>query len=221
MGLPMGMQYSITAIGSIVLQTAINGLGAAAMAAVTAGGKVGFFVVCPFDALGSTAATFAGQNLGAGKPERIHAGIKSATVLGVIYSVVILIVLYFAGGPMSTLFLDTTDPAAMEVILPMSRQVLLANALFYVPLLFVNLLRFTIQGLGYSGLAVFAGVFEMAARAVFGVMLVPYWGFTAVVFANAAAWVAADAFLFPAYFYCIRKRGYDVFHPPVNEGAEG
>lgn len=209
MGLPMGMQYSITAIGSIVLQTAINGLGAAAMAAVTAGGKVSFFAVCPFDAIGSTAATFAGQNLGAGKPDRVHAGAKSCTILGTVYALVILVVLHFTGSQLCKLFLDTSDPRAMEVIVPMSQQMLMANALFYIPLLFVNLLRFTIQGLGFSGLAVFAGIFEMAARAVFGMMLVPYWGFTAVIFANAAAWIAADIFLFPAYFYCLKRRGYD------------
>lgn len=90
MGLPMGMQYSITAIGSIVLQTAINGLGSAAMAAVTAGSRINFFVVCPFDAIGATAATFAGQNLGAGKPERIHQGAKSCTILGTVYAILIL-----------------------------------------------------------------------------------------------------------------------------------
>lgn len=208
MGLPMGMQYSITAIGSIILQTAINGLGSAAMAAVTAGGRVSFFMVCPFDAIGSTAATFAGQNLGAGKPDRIHAGAISCTILGTVYSIVILVVLYFAGGPLSAIFLDTKDPQALEVILPMSRQFLLANAAFYIPLLFVNLLRFTIQGLGYSGLAVFAGVFEMVARAAFGSLLVPFFGFGAVAFASPAAWVAADLFLFPAYFYCLKKRGF-------------
>lgn len=210
MGLPMGMQYSITAIGSIILQAAINGLGSAAMAAVTAGGKVSFFAVCPFDAIGTAAATFAGQNLGAGKPERIHEGAKSCTVFGCIYSVVIFVVLYFLGGDMAKIFLDTTDPRAMEVIVPMSRQMLLANAAFYIPLLFVNLFRFSIQGLGYSGLAVFAGLFEMVARAAFGMLLVPYWGYNAVIFANAAAWVAADIFLFPAYFHCMKKRGCDI-----------
>ena len=83
MGLPMGMQYSITAIGSILLQTAVNSLGASAMAAMTAGSKVTMFVVCPFDAIGSTAATFAGQNIGAGKPERVHQGVRDASVLGI------------------------------------------------------------------------------------------------------------------------------------------
>ena len=81
------------------------------------------------------------------------------------------------------------------------------NALFYIPLLFVNLLRFTIQGMGYSELAVLAGVMEMVARAVFGLCLVPWLGFSAVCFASPAAWVMADLFLFPAYYSCMKKRG--------------
>ena len=83
MGLPMGMQYSITAVGSILLQTAVNSLGAAAMASIAAGSKVSMFCVCPFDAIGSTAATFAGQNIGAGKPERVHSGVRDASILGI------------------------------------------------------------------------------------------------------------------------------------------
>ena len=208
MGLPMGMQYSITAIGSILLQSAVNGLGASAMAAVTAGSKVSMLCVCPFDAMGTTAATFAGQNLGAGKPERIHQGIRDCTLLGGVYSIVILLALYFGGGEMTRLFLDTGDQASTAAVIPLSRQFLMTNALFYIPLLFVNLLRFTIQGMGYSELAVLAGVMEMVARAVFGLCLVPWLGFNAVCFASPAAWVMADLFLFPAYYRCLRKRGY-------------
>ena len=71
--------------------------------------------------------------------------------------------------------------------------------------MFVNLLRFTIQGLGFSKLAVFAGVFEMAARACVGLVLVKKLGYTAVCFAHPFAWVMADVFLVPAYFFCMRK----------------
>lgn len=208
MGLPMGMQYSITAIGSILLQTAVNGLGAAAMAAMTAGSKVSLFAVCPFDAIGSTAATFAGQNIGAGKPERVHEGVRDASALGITYSAVILLVLALWGSGLTSVFLDTGDAQAAGVILPMSRRFLICNAFFYVPLLYVNLLRFTIQGLGYSNLAVMAGVFEMVARSVFALCLVPFFGFDAVCFANPAAWIMADVFLFPAYYACLKKRGY-------------
>ena len=208
MGLPMGLQYSITAIGSILLQAAVNGLGAGAMAAVTAGSKVCMLCGCPYDAIGTTAATFAGQNLGAGKPERIHQCVLDCTVLGVIYAVVILLAMYFWGGPLCLLFLDTKDAAAVSYIGDLSRQFLLIQVVFFVLLLFVNLLRFTIQGLGYSELAVVAGVFEMIARGVVGLCLVPWIGFAAVCFASPAAWIMADIFLFPAYCYCMKKRGY-------------
>lgn len=208
MGLPMGLQYSITAVGSILLQTAVNGLGSGAMAAVTAGSRVNMLCCCPFDAIGTTAATFAGQNLGAGKPERVHQGVKDCTVLGVAYSILIFLAVYLWGGEMTMLFIDGKDQAAIGTIVPMSRRFLLTCIAFYVPLLFVNLLRFTIQGLGYSDLAVLAGVFEMVARGVFGLCLVPMLGFQAVCFANPAAWIMADVFLFPAYYHCLKKRGY-------------
>lgn len=217
MGLPMGLQYSITAIGSILLQTAVNGLGANAMAAVTAGSKVYMLCACPYDAIGTTAATYAGQNLGAGKPERIHQGVRACTVLGVAYAAGIFLAMYFWGSQLCLMFLDTKDAAAVAAIGVLSRQFLLTNLVFFVPLLFVNLLRFTIQGLGFSEFAVFAGVFEMVARGVFGLCLVPWLGFPAVCFASPAAWVMADLFLFPAYYACMKKRGYkfekaQIFH---------
>lgn len=206
MGLPMGLQYSITAIGSILLQAAVNGLGASSMAAVTAGSKVSMLCACPFDAMGTTAATFAGQNWGAGKLDRVHQGVKDCTVLGVAYSALILFSMYFFGEDLCMLFLDSRDATAIAVIGPLSRQFLLASLVFFVPLLFVNLLRFTIQGLGFSNLAVIAGVLEMLARGIVGTVLVPLLGFTAVCYASPAAWIMADIFLFPAYFYCLKKR---------------
>ena len=84
-GLPMGLQYSITAIGTILLQAAVNGLGSVAIAAVTAGNKVGQFMCCPYDAMGSTMATFGGQNVGAGKLDRLKRGLFDCIMLGVGY----------------------------------------------------------------------------------------------------------------------------------------
>lgn len=214
MGLPMGMQYSITAIGSILIQAAINGLGPAAMAAVTAGGKVSMFLVCPYEALGSAAAVFAGQNLGAGKPERVYRGVKDVALVGYAYAAVIFLVSWLWGGNLTMLFLNEEISGEVSEILSMSRRYLTVNAAFYMALMYVNLLRFTIQGLGFSELAVFAGVFEMVARGAVALVLVPIFGFGAVCFANAAAWILADAFLFPAYTYCLKRRGYE---PPQRE----
>ena len=77
MGIPMGLQYSITAIGSVILQSAVNGIGSDAVAAVTAGIKLSMLMMCPFDAMGSTMATYGGQNMGAGHLERLDKGLKS------------------------------------------------------------------------------------------------------------------------------------------------
>ena len=206
MGLPMGLQYSITAIGSIVLQTAVNGLGSVVMAAVASGSKVSALFCTPYDAMGTMAATYAGQNLGAGKLDRVRTGMKDCALLGVAYSLAALAVLYLVGGKMSGLFLSGGDTAAAEKILPLAQRMLTIWALFYIPLLGVNLVRFTIQGLGYSNLAVISGIFEMIARAAVALGLVPVLGFDAVCLASPAAWVLADCFLIPAYLVCIQRR---------------
>ena len=91
MGIPMGLQYSITAIGSVILQTAVNGLGSLVVATVTAGSKISMFLSCPFDALGSTMATYAGQNVGAKKLDRVSEGIKSSLKIGSIYTIIAFI----------------------------------------------------------------------------------------------------------------------------------
>ena len=176
MGVPMGLQYSITAIGSILLQSAVNSLGETYVAAVTAGSKVSQFACCPFDAMGSTMATYCGQNIGAGKVDRVMKGVKSCSLIGICYA----------------------------DVLELAKQFLVTNVAFYIPLAFVNIIRFSIQGLGSSKLAVFAGVFEMVARGVFGLCFVPMLGYNAVCFASPAAWVLADVFLLPAFFYTIK-----------------
>lgn len=200
-GVPMGLQYSITAIGSVILQSSVNELGSAAVASVTAGGKVNLFFTCPFDALGGTMATWAGQNIGAGKPERVHRGLLGALLLGGIYSVAACAVLIFFGKNVALLFLDSNETE----ILANAQLFLTVNSAAYLLLLCVNVFRFCIQGMGYSLFAVTAGVFEMAARSIVGFGLVPRLGFRAVCFANPLAWLMADLFLVPAYLLCLGR----------------
>lgn len=201
MGIPMGLQYSITAIGSVVLQSAVNGIGSDAVAAVTAGGKLNLFIMCPFDAMGSTMATYGGQNVGAGDLERVDRGLKSCVLLGAVYSVFAALVIYTVGGRMLLLFLDAKETA----ILGNATIFIRTNVLFFFFLALVNIVRFLIQGMGYSKLAVFAGAFEMLARGLTGFALVPFFGFRAVCFANPLAWILADMFLIPAFFH-VRKK---------------
>ena len=201
MGIPMGLQYSITAIGSVVLQTAVNRLGSTAVAAVASGGKLAMFFCCPFDALGGTMATYAGQNVGAKKLDRVKEGLKAASLIGIIYSVIAFVILFFGGKYIALLFMD----ADQTEIIGRVAMFLIGNSMFYIPLTFVNVVRFTIQGMGFSTFAILAGVCEMAARSLVGFCLVPVFGFLPACFASPLAWIFADAFLIPAFFHCMKK----------------
>ncbi len=201
MGLPMGLQYSITAIGSVILQSSVNTLGSTAVASMTAGSRISMFVVCPFDALGSTMATFGGQNVGAGRLDRLGRGLRSAVTLGAIYSALILVVLIFFGRDLILLFVNASE----VTVIAQAKQFLVTNAAFYLMLALVNIVRFLIQGMGFSGFAVFAGVFEMVARALVGLVFVPIFGFIAACFASPLAWIFADCFLIPAFLHCRKK----------------
>ena len=195
MGVPMGLQYSITAIGSVILQIAINSLGTDAAAAVTTAQKVGMFFCIPFDALGSTMATYGGQNVGAKKIEHLQQGLVAAVKLGCGYAIAAFIVLYFFGRTFAMIFLDSGDTACLDN----AHLYLIINAAFYIPLALVNIVRFLIQGMGFSMFAVLAGVMEMIGRTLVAVVLVPIFGFPAICFASPIAWILADAFLIPAY----------------------
>lgn len=156
MGVPMGLQYSVTAIGSVILQSAVNTLGSTAVAAVTASGRISGFFVCPSDALGATMATWAGQNMGAKKPKRIREGLRMANIYGIVYALIAFGILAAAGKYMALLFVDGTDPELMNRI----QQMLLINSGSYTFLILVNNVRFLIQGIGFSTLAIFSGVSE-------------------------------------------------------------
>lgn len=201
MGIPMGLQYSITAIGSVILQTAVNSLGSDAVASMTAAQRISMFLVCPFDALGSTMATYGGQNVGAMKLERLRSGLKSAVVLGLGYSVIAFVALFFLGKYLLLLFLSPED----VTIIANARLFLLIQSSFYFTLALVNIVRFLIQGMGFSMFAVFAGVMEMLARTIVAFTLVPAMGFLGACFASPLAWVMADLFLIPAFFYVYHK----------------
>ena len=207
MGIPMGLQYSITAIGSVILQSAVNVLGSTYVASSATAMKVSLFFVCPFDALGSTAATYGGQNMGARKYDRISAGLKWAVVIGFVYALIALAIIVLYGKNFVTLFIDNPS----ELLLENAEMYLKANATCYFFLALVNTVRFLIQGMGYSVLAILAGVFEMVARGFAGFYLVPKYGYIAACLASPLAWIMADVFLITAYKLIMRRlRGQEI-----------
>jgi putative MATE family efflux protein len=200
-GIPLALQFSITAVGSVMLQSCVNGLGAEAIAAVTIGGKTQLMIVLPSETIGATMTVYCGQNLGAGKIDRIKKGVNRGIVLATCYTVIGFCVARFLGPYISLLFIDGGEAS----IIALAQQYINAGSYFYFILSLLFLFRNSIQGLGYSSVAMFAGFFELIARAIMGFGFVNTLGYDAACIANPVAWIAADIFLIPAFFVVIKK----------------
>lgn len=200
-GVPMGLQFSITAIGSIMLQSANNALGTACVAAFTAAMRIKMFFLCMLESLGIAMATFCGQNYGAGKPERIWTGVKAASLMMIVYVAAVAIILWGFSEKFVLLFVD---PSETEIIAD-AALFLHISVSFFPVLGLLCILRYSIQGAGYTKLAMFSGISEMIARILVSVVAVPLWGFWAVCFGDPTAWVFADAFLIPAFIYVYHR----------------
>ena len=200
-GVPMGLQFSITAIGSIMLQSANNALGTACVAAFTAAMRIKMFFMCALDSLGIAMATYSGQNYGAGKPIRIWQGIKSSYVMMLVYVAAINIIIWCFAEKFALLFID---PSETEVI--KDTALFLHINLSFFPLLgSLIILRYTIQGAGYTKLAMFSGVSEMVARIMVSLVVVPLFGYLGVCYGDPTAWLFANLFLTPAFIYVYRR----------------
>ena len=202
-GVPMGLQYSITAIGSIILQSAVNGLGSLYVAAVAGGAKLLQILACPFDAMGTAMATYCGQNAGAGKLVRLGQGVRDCSLLGLVYAVAAMLAMMAVAPACAMWFIDPQEEELELLADLVSRYIRISTAFFF-PLALVNIVRFSIQGMGFSTFAILAGVLEMIARSVVA-FYVPALGFEAACFASPAAWVCADLFLVPACVFCIHQ----------------
>ena len=200
-GAPMGLQFSITAIGSIMLQSSNNALGTACVAAFTAAMRVKMFFLCMLESLGIAMATYCGQNYGAGKPLRIWQGVKVSSGMMVVYVLLVNLILWTSAEKFALLFVD---PDETEIIAD-TALFLHVSASFFPVLGLLCILRYSIQGAGYTRLALFSGVSEMIARILVSVIAVPLWGFWAVCFGDPTAWVFADLFLIPAFIYVYRR----------------
>ncbi len=204
MGLPMALQFSITAVGSTIIQTAVNTLGSQVVAAVTAGNKVQNIVTQPMETIGITMATYCGQNLGAGRVDRIHRGIRLALMLSLGYCVAAAVLTWLWGSSLALLFLDRGETE----ILSFTREFLQVNALFYPVLGVLFLLRNSLQGMGFGVPAMTAGVFELAARSLVAFLLVSRFAFDAICMANPTAWIFADLLLIPVSLYELRQLNF-------------
>ena len=196
-GVPMGLQFSITGIGIIMLQSANNALGTTCVAAFTASMRIKYLFTCVFENIGVAMATYCGQNLGARKMERISRGVKDAICLMLVYFVFTFILIYPFADWMMRLFVDSGEA---EVVSRAAQFMRIANY-FYPALGLLTILRYSIQGLGFSNLSMLSGVMEMIARCGVSLWLVPALAWIGVCLGDPVAWIMADIFLIPAFIW--------------------
>lgn len=199
-GIPMALQYSITAIGTMMVQSSLNILGSTLVAAYTAANKIEQVVSQAYVALGTTLATYSAQNIGAGDVPRIRQGFKATTWIGVIYSFAAAALVMTVGKYMTYLFVSED----VELIMGSVDLYLKCAGSLFIPLAIVNIYRNGIQGLGYGLLPMMAGVAELVGRGVMSVIAAQQKSYLGVCLASPAAWVLAAALLIGMYFYVIK-----------------
>ena len=196
-GVPMGLQFSITGIGIIMLQSANNALGTTYVAAFTASMRIKYLFTCVFENIGVAMATYCGQNVGARQPRRIAQGIRASLCIMLVYSVLTFAAIFPFADDMMTLFVDGGE----RQIVTNAALFMRINNYFYPILGVLCIFRYSIQGMGYSNLSMMSGVMEMIARSGVSLWLVPTFHFLGVCFGDPLAWVAADLFLIPCYLF--------------------
>ena len=199
-GIPMALQYSITAIGTMMVQTSLNLLGSGLVAAFTAASKIEQVVTQAYVALGTTMATYCAQNIGAGKVQRIRSGFRSATIMSFVYAVISGILIMTVGKYMTYLFVsgDVAEiMASVDIYLK-------CVGIFFIPLAVVNLYRNGIQGMGYGILPMMAGVAELVGRGIVAVIAAGKRSYVGVCLASPIAWIFAAALLIVMYFYIMK-----------------
>ena len=199
-GIPMALQYSITAIGTMMVQSSLNILGSTLVAAYTAAGKIEQVVTQAYVAMGTTMATYGAQNMGAGNVPRIRQGFKACTVIGIVYAVVSAALVMTVGKYMTYLFVSEDVGVIMDSV----NIYLWCVGIFFIPLAVVNIYRNGIQGLGYGLLPMMAGVAELVGRGVVAVIAAGRKSYLGVCLASPAAWVLASVLLIAMYYYIVK-----------------
>lgn len=201
-GLPMAFQYSITAIGTIVVQSCLNILGSTAAAGFAAASKIEQVFTQAYVALGTTMATYCAQNMGAGKYTRIRKGFRSATLIGFIYAIVTGAIIFFGGKYMTVFFVSENLDQIMSYVDIYLRCV----SVSFLPLVIVNLYRNGIQGMGYGLLPMTAGIAELVGRSGAALIASHFGSYMGICLASPAAWVLAGTLLIVMYFKIIKGK---------------
>lgn len=201
MGLPMGLQFSITAIGTMMVQVALNHLGTVYIAAFTAASRIQNIITQPLPSFGASLATYVGQNTGARKMDRVRAGVRATFIISVVCSVLSMAAVLIFGDILVKLFVNGDSAEVVEK----AKIYFYAVAGFYIPLGLIFVYRNSLQGLGDGMLPMLGGIFELFARGLVVILLAKPLGYFGICLANPVAWVSALIPIIPAYYYRVRK----------------
>ncbi|MFT4233446.1 MAG: MATE family efflux transporter [Microbacterium sp.] len=195
LGLPMGFQASIIAIGALTVQVALNSLGTSAVAAYTAASRVDGLSVAFLMSLSLASSMYAAQNLGARRPDRIRRGVKEALWMALAASIVLGVLMIAFGAPVVRLFVGDGP----DEVVSLAWRMLFVNGVSYWALGVLFVLRGTLQGIGYTLVPTVAGVIELAMRAIAAIVLGSLLGFVGVALSNPLAWLGAAVMLVPSW----------------------
>lgn len=185
-GVPMALQFSVTAIGSIIQQGAFNSLGKEFSMAQGAGSRIDSLCFSSFQGLGVTMANYAGQNYGAGDIKRLKLGFRDSLFVAAIYTAFSMALARFASYPLTTVLL----PDVSDEIHQMAVNYVHTQSLFYFVLALLYASREPVQAMGMSGVSMFGGVCELLARFIAAATFVPAIGISAAAFSNPFSWLA-------------------------------
>lgn len=202
LGIPMALQFSITAIGTIIVQGAVNVYGETYMAGFSAAGKLQNILGTVFVAFGATVATYVGQNRGAGRIDRVREGVRCTQYMILAWSVIAMILMFFFGKYMTCIFVNSSETDVLAVSVEYFHTVFWC----YPFLGSIFLYRNTLQGMGYGLVPMMGGIFELAARTLIVLLVAGHTSFRGVCLADPAAWIAALIPLVPYYIYNIMRK---------------
>ena len=200
-GLPMGFQSSIIAIGAVVLQIALNGLGSVAVAAFAAAHRVDGIAVMPMMSFGVAMATYTAQNFGAKQFGRIVNGVKKGAFMSCAFSLLVAVFNIYLGAEIIELFVGAEATQVIEY----GRLFLIVTSASYWALALLFILRFTLQGLGQSFMPTLAGIVELVMRIAAAIFLVDWLGFLGACLAAPMAWIGGLLPLAISFFMTARK----------------
>ncbi|MGB4659074.1 MAG: MATE family efflux transporter [Mobilitalea sp.] len=184
LGIPVAIQNSFVAVSLILLQVVINSYAEVVIAANTVVSRIEQLVLQPGMSVGAALAAFAGQNVGAGRTDRAKAGLKSALIIIIAFSLLMLPVLYFGGEYIMKLFTRKEDIAVVTTGI----QAIRITSFFYVPVGTIFITRNFLSGTGDIHIPMIMGLCEVVCRVFFANVLSHYIGFTGIWWATAMTW---------------------------------